>query len=398
MKQVFLNISLSSILVGLTFASGPQNDLQKKLSELAQVTDPIKRSELLVDIQDLQRQINSRTDQRDNLARQPQSTMLNRNNPNLHRDTYFYRGPVINQNFHSPFLDQSWQRSYGTDTRFSEGLPVFSINHPNPYVNQAPGFEPPLRRNPHINPVQNNSGSPVQMPGSQYLPPNYGYPPFGNFMPGFPPVSGFPGVGYPTPGMFPGNFFLPGFGRHPGMGYGPYPAATDQVTRDLQATNLAKYDAQMRLRNILRNDPKIVAGNQLNVEVLRVDRVENDQIQITMTTSGGVTGQGVGLQRIFLYSRDGAFARELQQPLIGTPGQTKQLERYRVSNQQKFQIERYLSERGLNPYGDPLGTMYAGGDPLMQAQDGTNDRETLRFNYILAKHPALVQYFAIQKQ
>ena len=180
--------------------------------------------------------------------------------------------------------------------------------------------------------------------------------------------------------------------------YGPYPAATDQVTRDLQATNLAKYDAQMRLRNILRNDPKIVAGNQLNVEVLRVDRVENDQIQITMTTSGGVTGQGVGLQRIFLYSRDGAFARELQQPLIGTPGQTKQLERYRVSNQQKFQIERYLSERGLNPYGDPLGTMYAGGDPLMQAQDGTNDRETLRFNYILAKHPALVQYFAIQKQ
>lgn len=398
MKQVLIKLSFPFVLIGLIHASDAQNELQRKLSELSRVTDPTKRSELLVDIQDLQRQINNRSDQRNDMAAQPDSTILNPNNSNLYRDTYFYRGPVVNQNFSGPFLDQSWQKPYGTDTRFSEGMPVFSINHPNPYVNQIPGFEPPLQRNPHTNPTQNNSGSIVQMPGSQYLPPNYGYPQFGNFMPGFPPVNGFPAMGYPNYAFYPGTTYPPAYGAYPAPGYGPYPGTVDQVSKDLQATNLAKYDAQMRLQNILRSDPRIVAGNQLIAEVLRVDRVENDQIQVTMTTRGGVTGQGVGMQRIFLYSRDGAFSRELQQPMMGNPGQTGQLERYRVSNQQKFQIERFLAERGLNPFGDPLGTMYAGGDPLLQVQDGSTDRESLRFNYILAKHKALVQLFAIQKQ
>ena len=170
MKQVLLKIGLSLIITAVIQAAGAHDELQRKLQELSNITDPQKRSELLIEIQDLQRQINTRSDQRNEQAAQPSSTVLNRNNPNLHRDTYFYRGPVVNPNYHSPFLDQSWQKPYGTDTRFSEGRPVFSLNHPNAYVNEIPGFTPPLQRNPYTNPTQYNAGRRHQNPGTRTQP------------------------------------------------------------------------------------------------------------------------------------------------------------------------------------------------------------------------------------
>ncbi|MBT3784186.1 hypothetical protein HOF92_04360 [bacterium] len=401
MNQCLIKVCLFLILAGVVCSTSAHDELQRKLQELSNTSDAQKRSELLIEIQDLQRQINSRSDLRNQEANQPGSPMLDTRNPNLHRDTYFYRGPVRNSNYQSPFLDHSWQRPYGNDTRFSEGRPVFSLNHPNPYVNETPGFTPPLQRNPYTNSTQYNPGRRYQNPGSQFLPPGAQFPPpfagpgFGNWGPGIrPPYRGYPGYGgRPGYGGYPGF----GGGFRPPWGNGFFPGGQNQPQRDQQASNLASFDARRRLENDLRNDPRFVAGDRLQVDIKRIDRVEHEQIQVTMTTRGGVTGQGVGLERIYLYSRDGAFLRELQQPLTGTPGSTGQMERYKVTNQQRFQIERFLTERGLNPYGDPLGTMYAGGDPLFNFQDGGNNKEDLRFNYILAKHPSLIQLFGIQK-
>ena len=47
-------------------------------------------------------------------------------------------------------------------------------------------------------------------------------------------------------------------------------------------------------------------------------------------------------------------------------------------------IDRWLKQQGLNQYGDPQGTMYAGGTPLFD--EATGER-TDRLDYLLHKFP-----------
>lgn len=54
-----------------------------------------------------------------------------------------------------------------------------------------------------------------------------------------------------------------------------------------------------------------------------------------------------------------------------------------LTEQQKKWIEESIRKNGLNEYGDPPGTMYAGGTPLFNEFTGkTRDR----YDYILSKH------------
>lgn len=55
-----------------------------------------------------------------------------------------------------------------------------------------------------------------------------------------------------------------------------------------------------------------------------------------------------------------------------------------VGAELKARIEAWLKAQGRNEFGDPEGTMYAGGTPLFDERTGqTKDR----WDYILAKHP-----------
>ena len=65
-------------------------------------------------------------------------------------------------------------------------------------------------------------------------------------------------------------------------------------------------------------------------------------------------------------------------PLAGTePPVDEQLHR---------RIDEWIRGNGLNPYGDPQGTMYSGGTPLFDESTGiTKDR----YQYILEQHPEL---------
>ena len=49
-------------------------------------------------------------------------------------------------------------------------------------------------------------------------------------------------------------------------------------------------------------------------------------------------------------------------------------------------IDLWLTQRDLNQYGDPVGTMYAGGTPLFDEKTG---RTTDRVQHLLRKHPEL---------
>lgn len=54
----------------------------------------------------------------------------------------------------------------------------------------------------------------------------------------------------------------------------------------------------------------------------------------------------------------------------------------------KQRIDRWIAETGRNPFGDPPGTVYAGGTPLFDEATG----ETIdRYEYILRRHPELRQ-------
>jgi hypothetical protein len=55
-----------------------------------------------------------------------------------------------------------------------------------------------------------------------------------------------------------------------------------------------------------------------------------------------------------------------------------------LTTEQKDRIEAWLLEQGLNRFGDPAGTWYASGTPLVTAS-GTVER----FDYILDKHGEL---------
>jgi len=51
-------------------------------------------------------------------------------------------------------------------------------------------------------------------------------------------------------------------------------------------------------------------------------------------------------------------------------------------------IDRWLTGRDLNQYGDPVGTVYAGGTPLFDEKTG---RTTDRIQHLAGKHPELQQ-------
>jgi hypothetical protein len=57
-----------------------------------------------------------------------------------------------------------------------------------------------------------------------------------------------------------------------------------------------------------------------------------------------------------------------------------------IDDATKQRIERWIKEKGRNPYGDPQGTVYAGGTPLFDERTG---RTRDRYEYILEKHPEL---------
>ena len=55
----------------------------------------------------------------------------------------------------------------------------------------------------------------------------------------------------------------------------------------------------------------------------------------------------------------------------------------KLDDQQKKWIDQMIKKNGLNEYGDPKGTMYAGGTPLFDERTG-NMRD--RYEYIISKH------------
>lgn len=55
-----------------------------------------------------------------------------------------------------------------------------------------------------------------------------------------------------------------------------------------------------------------------------------------------------------------------------------------LSETEQAQIEVWIGKNGLNEYGDPMNTIYAGGTPLFAETTG---KTTDRYVYILQKHP-----------
>ena len=59
-----------------------------------------------------------------------------------------------------------------------------------------------------------------------------------------------------------------------------------------------------------------------------------------------------------------------------------------IDAETRARIDRWIKEKGRNPYGDPPDTMYAGGTPLFDEATG---RTRDKYEYILEKHPELRQ-------
>ena len=59
-----------------------------------------------------------------------------------------------------------------------------------------------------------------------------------------------------------------------------------------------------------------------------------------------------------------------------------------VDDETRRRIDRWLREAGRNEFGDPPGTIYAGGTPLFNEITG---RRLDRYEYILKRHPELKQ-------
>jgi hypothetical protein len=55
-----------------------------------------------------------------------------------------------------------------------------------------------------------------------------------------------------------------------------------------------------------------------------------------------------------------------------------------LTSEERAKIESWISENGLNQFGDPTGTVYAGGSPLY---DESKSQTIDRFDYILSRHP-----------
>jgi len=415
MRKILLIAGVLWVGASLAYAGSLQDQLREMLGKLAIEEDYQERARIQDEIQRLKSEINSASQARQG-AGNPQNPLLDQSsNPNLYRDTHYYRGPIQNPNYRGPYLNQSFERGYGSNTHLLEGMPQYAPNHPNAYINEVRPQGPPLQRNPYTNPYDQRRGRRYENPGTQFRPPGYGfgYPggqwgfPGGGF--GYPGGQwGFPGGGFGRPGGqwgFPGGGFgypggqwgypRGGFG-YPGGGFG-YNQRPAPGQQNAQAMRLAEFDATQRFRRELDLDPGQVGADQITVTVVSRNRLADGKLQLTVRTSGGVTGQGIGQERYYIYSSAGAFIQAVETPVAGGgSGGATEIPRYRVTNEQRFQIDRYLAERGYNRYGDPLGTVYAGGSPLPLVQDGGSDQAQLRFNYILSKHPSLAQLFGIQ--
>ncbi len=57
-----------------------------------------------------------------------------------------------------------------------------------------------------------------------------------------------------------------------------------------------------------------------------------------------------------------------------------------VTEALKRKIDHWIEREGRNQYGDPRGTVYAGGNPLF---DERSPRMRDRYEYILSRHPEL---------
>jgi hypothetical protein len=57
-----------------------------------------------------------------------------------------------------------------------------------------------------------------------------------------------------------------------------------------------------------------------------------------------------------------------------------------ISEAVRKRIDEWIAKNGLNAFGDPPDTMYAGGTPLFDERTGVRKD---RYEYILEKHPEL---------
>lgn len=71
------------------------------------------------------------------------------------------------------------------------------------------------------------------------------------------------------------------------------------------------------------------------------------------------------------------FSTTISQPVSKGTGGT-------ISQNKKTQIDAWIKKNDLNQFGDPKGTMYAGGTPLF---DETTGKQIDRYEYIVKKHP-----------
>lgn len=55
-----------------------------------------------------------------------------------------------------------------------------------------------------------------------------------------------------------------------------------------------------------------------------------------------------------------------------------------LDEQQKKWLDEMIKKKGLNEFGDPKDTMYAGGTPLFNEMTG---KRRDRYDYIVSKHP-----------
>jgi hypothetical protein len=71
---------------------------------------------------------------------------------------------------------------------------------------------------------------------------------------------------------------------------------------------------------------------------------------------------------------------------LGAPAQQGTMERPVISTEEQERIDDWLAAYAdsLNDYGDPKGTMYAGGTPLFNEAQG---KPITKYEYIAAKHP-----------
>lgn len=87
----------------------------------------------------------------------------------------------------------------------------------------------------------------------------------------------------------------------------------------------------------------------------------------------------------FLGCRDApkpAPQRPAESPIPVTPVPTP-----KAANALDACLDRETAKAGLNQYGDPEGTMYAGGSPLFNEATG---QSTTRQEYISRKHPEIL--------